>query len=316
VTGQKQTGDWEEYTFPRQTVKFIKLIIDQPTSATTEFCQLGEFQVFGRAEYVKTNKAELAITYGTPTDPAEIWPNAIDGDLTGWDGTVTAMTLDPPAYVILSFADQSVKNISKIRLLTDTGVRFSFRWLKMFHIEVSTTGIKNNDFSTVFSATKNTGDWESFYFDPVPAKYVKLVLDHPDPTQSDYCQIGEIEIYTQADTSVALENLAKMPTIQSESATIVEMPKSYNVEQNYPNPFNPETTINFQLPVDSQVILKIYNMMGQEITTLVSGMLSAGNHSIMWNGRNNQGKKVPSGMYLYQFRAGNYNVTKKMVLLE
>jgi V8-like Glu-specific endopeptidase len=316
VTGQKQTGGWEEFTFPQQTVKFIKLIVDQPTSATTEYCQLGEFQVFGRAEYVRTDKADLAITYGTPTDPAETWPNAIDGDIAGWDGTVTAMTLDPPAYVILRFADQSIKNLSKIRLLTDTGVRFSFRWLRTFHIEVSTTGIKNNDFSTVFSATKNTSDWESFYFDPVPAKYVKLVLDHPDPTESDYCQIGEIEIYTQTDTVLALENLAKIPVIQSEPATIAEMPKSYYVEQNYPNPFNPETTIGFQIPDDSQVILKIYNMMGQEITTLVDGQLSAGSHSIMWNGCDNQGKKVPSGMYLYQFRAGNYNVTKKMVLLE
>ena len=317
LEGQKQIGDWEEFDFPEQTVKFIKLIVDQPTSATTKWCQVGEFQVFGRAEYVQSEKANLAIAYGTPTEPTEDWPNAIDGDIQGWDGTVTPMALDPPAYVIFNFADQSIKNVSKIRLLTDTGVRFSFRWVKEFHIEVSTTGTQNSDFSIIFSARKNVGDWESFYFDPVPAKYVKLVLDHPNPDESDYCQIGEVEIYTQkTDTIPAFQNLANISVNKAEPSTIVEMPESYYVEQNYPNPFNPETTLRFQLPSESKVVLTIYNMMGQEIITLINGLLSAGYHSILWNGRDVQGKEVPSGVYLYQFRAGGYSVTKKMILLE
>ncbi len=316
VAGHKQTGDWEEFSFPQQTVKFIKLIVDKPTSSTIAYCQIGEFQVFGRAEYVKTKKEDLAIKYGTPTDPAETWPNAIDGDIEGWDGTVTVMTLDPSAYVIFSFADQSIKNISKIRLMTDTGVRFSSRWLREFRIEVSTTGIKAADFSTVLSASKNVGAWESFYFDPVPAKYVKFVLNHPDPNESDYCQIGEIEIYTQMDSVSAFNNFAKGPSAQSEPATPYELPESYFVEQNYPNPFNPETIIRFQLPSESRVIVMIYNMMGQEITTLIDGSLSAGYHSVSWQGRDSKGNKVPTGMYLYQFRAGKFSVTKKMVLLE
>jgi V8-like Glu-specific endopeptidase len=316
LDGQKQRGDWEEYTFPEQTVKFIKLIVDQPTSSTTSYCQLGEFQVFGRVEYVKTEKAEVAITYGTPTDPVETWSNAIDGDIQGWDGTATVMTIDPPAYVIFNFADQSIKNVSKIRLLTDTGVRFSFRWLREFHIEVSTTGTKRSDFSNVTSARKHVGDWESFYFDPAPARYIKLVLAHPDPDEADYCQVGEVEIYTQIDSVSAFENFVNIPINQSESLTLVEMPNSYYIEQNYPNPFNPETTIRFQLPDDSKVTLTIYNMIGQEITTLINGSLSAGYHSFIWNGRDAQGKKAPSGVYLYQFRAGEYRVTKKMILLE
>jgi len=316
VDGEKLTGGWEEFAFPEQTVKFIKLIVDQPTSATTQWCQVGEFQVFGRAEYVKTEQADLNITYGTPTDPAENWPRAIDGNINGWEGTVTAMTLDPPAYVIFNFADNSIKNVTKIRLLTDTGVRFPFRWLTEFHIEVSTTGTKNSDFSTVFSASKNVGDWESFYFDPVPAKYVKLVLDRPDPGESDYCQIGEVEIYTQSDTVLTPGNDSTIPLHKSEPLAVVEMPNSYHVEQNYPNPFNPETTIRFQLPENTKVMVKIYNMIGQEITTLIEGILPAGHHSVIWNGRDLQGNKVPSGVYLYQFRAGDYNATRKMVLLE
>lgn len=316
VTGQKLIGGWEEFSFPAQTVKFIKLIVDQPTAASTAYCQLGELQVFGRADFVKSDRAELVVTYGTPTDPAESWSNAIDGDISDWDGTVTAMTLDPPAHVIFSFADQSIKNISKIRILTDTGVRFSFRWLKAFHLEVSTSGIKPGDFSKVFSATKTTGDWESFYFDPVPAKYIKLVLDRPDPSQSDYCQIGEVEIYTQQEGNSLPNNFVQLPMQSAQPAPLAQIPNNYQVEQNYPNPFNPETSIRFQLPQESRVILAIYNMMGQEIIRLVDGTVSAGVHEVRWDGRDSQGIKVPSGMYLYQFRAGEFNATKKMILLE
>ncbi len=316
VAGQKLIGGWEEFSFPAQTVKFIKLVIDQPTAATTAYCQLGEFQVFGRAEFVKSERADLVVTYGTPTDPAETWSNAIDGDISGWDGTVTAMTLDPPAYAIFSFADQSIKNISKIRILTDTGVRFAFRWLKAFHLEVSTTGIRPSDFTTIFSATKTTGDWESFYFNPVPAKYIKLVLDRPDPTQSDYCQIGEVEIYTQQDDVSEPNILAQIPMKSAAPAPLAQLPTNYQVDQNYPNPFNPETNIRFQLPEESKVMLTIYNTMGQEIIRLVDRTMSAGVHEVRWNGSDSQGKKVPSGMYLYQFRAGDFNVTKKMILLE
>ncbi len=316
VSGQKLIGGWEEFTFPAQTVKFLKLVIEQPTAASTAYCQLGEFQVFGRADFVKSNRADLVVTYGTPTDPAESWSNAIDGDITDWDGTVTAMTLDPPAYVIFSFADQSIKNISKIRILTDTGVRFSFRWLRAFQIEVSTTGIKPTDFSTVFSATKTTGDWESFYFDPVPAKYVKLVLDRPDPAESDYCQIGEIEIYVQQEGNSTPTVFVQPPIQSADPAPLAQLPTSYMVEQNYPNPFNPETSIRFQLPNESRVTLTVYNTMGQEIVRLVDRLMPAGTHEVRWNGCTSDGAKVPSGMYLYQFRAGDFSATKKMILME
>jgi len=317
VQGEKMTGGWEEFCFPEQTVKFIKFIVDAPTSATTRWCQVGEFQVFGRAEYVKTEKAELEITHGTPTEPKEDWDNVIDGDIQGWDGTTTAMTLrNSPANVIFNFADNSIKNISKIRILTDTGVRFAYRWLRAFTIQVSTTGINKQDFSTVFSATKTGGEWQSYYFDPVPAKYVKLILEHPTSGETDYCQIGEVEIYTQADTGMVFNELALTPQSEAVPAEIIELPDSYVLRQNYPNPFNPETTIPFQLPQQSRVTLTIYNMMGQQITTLVNGLLPAGYHSVQWRGLDSAGRKVPSGVYLCQFRAGKVNVTRKMILLE
>lgn len=316
LEGTKTIGDWEEYCFPEQSMKFIKLIVDQPTSATIAYCQVGEFQVFGQALRVETDKAELQVTKGTGTEPDESWHNAIDGDIDGWDGTVTAMTDAPPAYVIFNFADQSIKNVTKIRLLSDTGVRFAFRWLRRFHLEVSTTGIQRADFKIIFSADKNNGGWESFYFDPVPAKYVKLVLDNPDPLESDYCQIGEVEIYTQADATPMVAQFNGQMNAQSEQPGVVELPMSFSIDQNYPNPFNPETTIQYQLPIESKVSLTIHNLMGQEIVSLVQGIRSAGYHSVTWNGRDARGGKAPSGVYLYNFSAGDFRMTKKMILIE
>lgn len=100
------------------------------------------------------------------------------------------------------------------------------------------------------------------------------------------------------------------------SALAAQMPTKFSVSQNYPNPFNPTTEIQYALPHASNVSIKIYNMLGQEIKTLVSGEKSAGNYTVQWNGDNNFGAKVSSGAYIYRVIAGNNVVTKKMILLK
>lgn len=319
INAEKHGGEWEEYTFPEQLVRYIKLVLDLPERSTAEFAQVGEFEVYGNFITGKLLKADLQLHSGTPTWPNEEWTNAIDNDLEGWDGTVSATALHQGGIRpsgIFTFSDSSTYKIAKVRLLTDTGVNYWQHWIKRFRLDVSTTGTRDEDFITVYEDKKTDGGWESFYFIPVMAKYMKLVLLETNVPFQGYYQIGEFEVYKSETMYQSVANLNKNLGDQLNMQNHIDLPQAFYIAQNYPNPFNPETTIQFQLPVDSQVILKIYNMMGQEITTLVDGLLSAGNHSIMWNGRNNHSKKVPSGMYLYQFRAGNYNVTKKMVLLE
>ncbi len=85
---------------------------------------------------------------------------------------------------------------------------------------------------------------------------------------------------------------------------------------NYPNPFNPTTTINYTLKEDTKVILEIYNIKGQKVRTLVDKHLEASNHTVVWNGRNDSGKSVYSGIYFYKMKSGNYSSTKKMILLK
>jgi len=85
---------------------------------------------------------------------------------------------------------------------------------------------------------------------------------------------------------------------------------------NYPNPFNPTTTISFSLPEDGNVKLSIYNVKGQKVKQLVSDQLSAGQHSIEWNGKDTNNKSVSSGIYFYRISAGKSSAMRKMLLLK
>jgi hypothetical protein len=85
---------------------------------------------------------------------------------------------------------------------------------------------------------------------------------------------------------------------------------------NYPNPFNPTTTINYQLSENSNVTLSVYNIKGQKVKTLISDQLTAGAHSVVWNGDDDSGKSVGSGIYFYKLKAGDFQKVKKMILLK
>jgi len=87
-------------------------------------------------------------------------------------------------------------------------------------------------------------------------------------------------------------------------------PMNFVLEQNYPNPFNSSTTISFGLPLRSFVSLKIFDLIGREVVTLVSETLPAGNHLRQWNALN-----MPSGVYFYRLQAGSFTETSKLVLL-
>lgn len=87
------------------------------------------------------------------------------------------------------------------------------------------------------------------------------------------------------------------------------IPGEFKLYQNYPNPFNPTTTIKYNLHKSNDVTLKIYNLIGQELETLVNGFQTAGKHEINW-----QPNGLPSGIYFYRLQSGEFSQAKKLIL--
>lgn len=94
------------------------------------------------------------------------------------------------------------------------------------------------------------------------------------------------------------------------------LPQGFHLAQNYPNPFNPATMIQYELPHASQVNLAIYNLLGERVRTLVDAQEPAGMKQVTWDGRDEHGERVSSGVYLYRLEAGEFKMTKRLLLMK
>ncbi|MCK5075819.1 MAG: T9SS type A sorting domain-containing protein, partial [Calditrichia bacterium] len=95
-----------------------------------------------------------------------------------------------------------------------------------------------------------------------------------------------------------------------------DLENKIELKQNYPNPFNPITSIEFIIPRANHVKLEIYNMLGQKVKTLVNTKMQAGPHTMQWNGKDEEGNSVSSGVYFYRIKAGKYSKIRKMLFLK
>ena len=129
-----------------------------------------------------------------------------------------------------------------------------------------------------------------------------------DTTTADY-------VNPKAWTVILLENSAN--TLSNEEPIVFITPEQYRLSQNYPNPFNPNTTIEYTIPINRRVSVKIYNITGQLINTLVNNeFMDAGKHKVMWNGKNSNGVAVSTGMYFYSLEWAGMKKVKSMTLLK
>jgi hypothetical protein len=99
-------------------------------------------------------------------------------------------------------------------------------------------------------------------------------------------------------------------------ASTGSLPGSFSLAQNYPNPFNPSTTISFSLPVKGTARIEIFNVLGKLVAVPFEGAAEAGDHEVVWDGKNATGEAVASGVYFYRLTADKYTDTKKMMLLK
>jgi hypothetical protein len=123
------------------------------------------------------------------------------------------------------------------------------------------------------------------------------------------------------DTNTAAHRPLRMFEFTKTSVGVKEWvmitPDDYKLEQNYPNPFNPSTKIAFTLPVDNKISLKVYDILGKEVRTLINGEdYVKGSHSVMWDGNNNFGASVASGTYIYKLIFNTFEKSMKMMLLK
>jgi hypothetical protein len=172
------------------------------------------------------------------------------------------------------------------------------------------------DFHIVVEVAGTIGDTLQFLLDDGAIQRIN------NPTSSYRTGVNGIGWYNRADPNYAsgrtpsYENLLltasiAVPTAVNEAAIRTNVPQQYGLAQNYPNPFNPSTTIKFQMPSKGFVKLKIYDMIGREIATLVDGFQEAGTHDVKFDASN-----LPSGIYFYRITTGTYGATKKLVLIK
>jgi hypothetical protein len=119
------------------------------------------------------------------------------------------------------------------------------------------------------------------------------------------------------DAVLADRNGCVVPVkIVTEEEVQKQRPASFSLSQNYPNPFNPQTQIRYALPADCHVKLTIYNLLGQKVKVLVDKHQSAGYKTVHWDGKDERGDDVASGIYFYRIQAGEFMQAKKMLLLK
>jgi TolA-binding protein len=142
--------------------------------------------------------------------------------------------------------------------------------------------------------------------------YRQLIAQWPD----DDLSISALATLGEGTPAMGKKNTPSLTMLSG-------VPTEYGLSQNFPNPFNPQTEIRYQLPEASRITVKIYNFLGQEVRTLVDGQIAAGYHAVVWDGQDDFGRKVTSGVYFYRLLKEpgarlpkRFQVTRKMILVQ
>jgi iduronate 2-sulfatase len=165
-------------------------------------------------------------------------------------------------------------------------------------------------------------EWLAEYhsFDPYDESKVvaRELYDYEVDSLETISVVDSLEYQSTVDelSGMLQEFLSKQVTSIKDIQGNITFPKTLDVQQNYPNPFNPETSIQYILEKKARVELAIYSVLGQKIITLVNSNRSAGTHTAVWNGLNQNGQTIPSGVYFYTLESDSKRITKKMIMVK
>jgi hypothetical protein len=202
-----------------------------------------------------------------------------------------------------AFAPRLSKKIPNMNIKTDSVINYV--------IPENTFSCEHGTDSLKYTATLKNGSslpsWLHFDSD------TRTLSGTPTQTEIDTIKI------TATNTDTVSASCTFKITVVAGSTGIEEyknqFPKDFGLQQNYPNPFNPSTVNSYQLSVNSNVKLSIFNVLGQKINTLVNGFQNGGEHSLVWDATDERNNPVSSGIYFYCLEVGAMNLQKKMVLV-
>jgi len=157
---------------------------------------------------------------------------------------------------------------------------------------------------------------------------LSLLLGRIDPAEPEVSGNGllaalQFRKLSREDSAVRLayelwDRNAELTTqaVYETEVSLLRVPDNFELLQNYPNPFNGETMIRFQLPSEQRVQLYVYNIRGQRVATIIDERKEAGYHRVTWTGRNDDGRQVGSGIYIYLLQAGPHRQSKKLTYIK
>ncbi len=254
--------------------------------------------------------------YRASSETGEYW-------ITNIPAGVTAITAEAEGYFPNSYdsisvsIDQTTENINFYMNRCPVPVRLSATDTLSDRVEITWNSV-NSEYLTgynVYRSLWQTGGFEKLNTSPLQDTH------YTDNTAEDsviYCYYVTAT-YT-VDTWSGESFTSNKDAGGIRNATGIEenniIPKAFYLSQNYPNPFNPTTNISYGLPKDSDVRVDIFNLLGQRIITLVDEHQNAGVKSVIWDGKDNAGKAVSSGVYFYKIDAGSFHESKKMIMLK
>lgn len=224
-------------------------------------------------------------------------------------------SIAPMGYVFEGF--KSWRGTHRLPVYVDSLVELAYDQTLPFINAVAAISPGND---TLFVAISNSAESETIsckmtinYFDRTSGRLLRLegasYGDDHATLQVQPIDAGEADsILVQPHSVVFVELYGGKATSVDESHG--EMPRDFELHQNYPNPFNPATTIRFSLPKAEHVTLKVFDVTGREVVTLVEGKMAAGEHQVIF-----EAGGLPSGMYFYQIQSGSFSQTRKAVLM-
>jgi hypothetical protein len=202
-----------------------------------------------------------------------------------------------------------IKPQNELKLRLSWSRRYSANQIAIYDLESSSLTLYDLNLSS--AANLSSGDikvklsgMDNSFAELKPAETIELTFPYV-PVDSNL----------QRDFIVAAKGYYYSEDYIGQYSTQLLSDTTTSLQQNYPNPFNPETQIKFALPKPARVKLEVYNLLGQKVVTLIDKEMAAGYNTVVWDGKNEAGENVSSGIYFYRLEAGDLKETKKMIIV-